>query len=182
MSVPHILRALTAVAVLAPSLVVATQALAESPDDGVDENVRIVDWQQLEFQLDDRSKFRVTDIPDSIRRLEGARVRMRGYFHPGSVFSQRGIKQFVLLGEIQTKAASDKSSWHEIPLHYWLTVEMAESQSATFTAKPIEVTGRFAIKIRSFQGKPFAIFQIVADTVVRTEPRPGYHPAIMSGC
>jgi len=160
---------------------VATIAATPAATDAITE----LEWAQLIFDVKDRIEFRPSQLPERIRELDGKLVRVRGYFHPGSIVTKSDIKEFLLLGEIQSKPINAKECYadpYAIPLHYLMTVRMADGKTAAFTMKPIAVVGRFSIKVLEFDGKPICIFNIVADSVVGVRPRDGYSIAMCDGC
>jgi hypothetical protein len=76
-------------------------------------------------------------IPAKIRKLNGQRVRIKGYIHP-SVFTQHGIRRFVLQSaDEQMRATFGPSP----PLDSIILVEMAKDHAISFHTRPIAIEG-----------------------------------------
>lgn len=149
------------------------------------ETVTDIEWAQLAFDHKDRSKFDRSQLPKDILDLDGKLIRVRGYFNIIGILSARDIKKFVLLAEITSPPVNERKFFAEpsvLPLHYLMAVQMADGESAIFTSKPIEVVGRFSINVFEFDGKPYCVFRIHADSVKAAETRDGYHSAVCGGC
>jgi len=170
-----------------PIVAVAQPSAAANPSTPLDPDVVTdLEWDQLAFDLQDRTQFDRADIPQAIQNLDGALVRVRGYYVASLIYSEQ-VEQFVMFGEIKSEPIKldENRDLFAIPLHYLTTVEMADGKTADFTLEPITVVGRFFIKERKVDGKAFCVFNIVADSVVRAERRDGYRRAVygmIDGC
>jgi len=80
---------------------------------------------------------------DRVKELDGKRVSIAGYMHPGQS-TQRGIKKFILLKNTQCKFGPGGQADHLID------VSLREGTSAVFTPRDLRVEGTF--KIEPFQG------------------------------
>jgi hypothetical protein len=141
-----------------------------------------LEWTDLAFDVGDRAAFDVSVLPQHIRRLDGKRVRVRGFFHLGT--GSLELAEFLLLGEINspptvTKPGTPPDEW---PIHQLAAVQMEAGKRARFTMEPVTVTGRLSFDLVQWQDRAFLIFRIVADKVEVVSKRPGYGPAVGSGC
>jgi hypothetical protein len=178
------MRSTLPVALLAALLCAAPSPLGgQAPQVAGPESVTTVEWAELAFVAKDRAAFRVDDLPESIRRLEGKLIRVRGYFHAGSVSPK--AREFVLIGEVNTRPTVSKfgAPPEGFPIHQLAAVEMAAAKKATVTVfQPVAVTARLTFKVITFDGQPQLVYHLVAESVQPVKPRPGYHPALTSGC
>lgn len=141
-----------------------------------------VEWSELSFVVHDRATFRVDQLSDRIRQLEGKLVTVRGYFHMATTGPE--VRKFLLLGEINTPRTGLKfgASPYELPIHQIAAVELVTGQTAKVTEQPIAVTGRLRFEIVKFNDQASLVFQINAATVEPVLPRAGYHRALEWGC
>jgi len=87
--------------------------------------------------------FRPFMLTDRVNELEGTRISIIGYMHPGQL-SQRGIKDFVLLKNTECKFGPGGQADH------LANVILREGKSTSFTPSPLKVEG--TLKIEPFQG------------------------------
>ena len=92
--------------------------------------------------------------------------------------------EFLLLGEINssptvTKPGTPPDEW---PIHQLAGIEMASGKKAQFTNGPVAVTGKLTFKLVQWEDRAFLIFHVIADSVEVVKTRPGYGPAVGSGC
>jgi hypothetical protein len=145
------------------------------------ESVTEVEWAELAFVAKDRAAFRAEELPDQVRRLEGKLVRVRGYFYPGT--AGREVREFLLVGEISTKPTVLKFGLHTLPIHQLAAVEMVAGKTAkVIVGQPISVIGRLTFKVAMIDGEAYLVYHIAADTIEPVKQRPGYGPALTSGC
>ncbi len=152
-----------------------------TPAQQMAEPVTEVEWAELAFLAKDRTAFRAEELPGHIRRLEGKLVRVRGYFYLGTV--GRETREFLLVGEINTKPTVLKFGPQPLPMHQLAAVEMAAGKTAkVIVFQPISVIGRLTFKVVTIDGQANLVYHIVADTVEPVKQRAGYGPALSSGC
>lgn len=147
------------------------------------EPLTALEWADLDFQVQDRERFDVAQLPDRVRRLEGTRVQVRGYFHEATHSLE--CNQFLLVGEINARATTTKFGplpIENLPLHQLAAVKMVDGRTASFTSRPVTVTGRLTFDVYRFDGRVVLVYRILADAVEPTAPRSGYHRALSSGC
>jgi hypothetical protein len=147
-----------------------------------DDQPLVVEWSDLAFTVKDRATFDLTELPEGVRRLEGKRVRLRGYFHGAG--TEKDPREFLLIGEIDTRPTTAKwgTRLEELPIHQLAAIEMVAGRRARFTREPVAVTGRLALEIVRWEGQAFLVFRILADRVDPVSRRSGYHPALSNGC
>jgi hypothetical protein len=78
-------------------------------------------------------------VPQSIRALEGKRIRIRGYMYPP--FEETGITEFMLCGETKSKGCSWLAGLEYVPIHYLIDVFLQNGLSVEYGQKPFIVRG-----------------------------------------
>lgn len=102
-----------------------------------------ITFEDLNLGMQADVVFRPFMLTDRVNELEGKRVSIAGYMHPGQS-AQRGIKKFVLLKNTQCKFGPGGQADH-------LTdVNLREGVTTGFTPKDVRVEGIF--RIEPFQG------------------------------
>lgn len=86
--------------------------------------------------------FRPFMLTDRARELDGKRVSIMGYIHPGA--SGEGIKEFVLLRNTECKFGPGGQADHLAQVY------LAEGNTTEYQLKPVKVEG--TLKIEPFQG------------------------------
>jgi hypothetical protein len=153
-----------------------------SAADSASERITPVEWSDLAFTVRDRKKFDASQIPDRVRALQGKRIRLRGYFHGG--VSSREPTEFLLIGEVKVHPTPRprRSLYDELPIDQLAAVKMEKGMTASFTRKPVAVTGRLEFEVLEWNGEAFLVFRLIADSVVEVPARSGYGRAMGDGC
>jgi hypothetical protein len=143
-----------------------------------------VPWEQLAFEVPDRSKFDVSELPRAVRELDGKRVRLRGYIHPGSVF-ERDFSKFVLLAEVPTDLICPRGAFHDpsrTPLQHLAFVEMNDDKRARFTTGSIVVEGELRLEAFVADDKVICVLKLIGDSAEPVRKRAGYYCVLADGC
>jgi hypothetical protein len=82
-------------------------------------------------------------LTDRVKQLEGKRLSILGYMHPG-VETRKNIKKFILLKNTECKFGPGGQADHLAEIY------MAEGNSTVLTSKPVKVEA--TLKIEPFQG------------------------------
>jgi hypothetical protein len=117
---------------------------------------------QLPIQAD--MVFRPFMLTDRVRELDGKRIRINGFMLPDT--KTKGIKQFVLLKNIQCKFGPGGQADHLV------NVLMVEGASATFRDDAIMVEG--VLSVNPFQGpdgNTWSIYDLACERVEKYQPR-----------
>jgi len=105
--------------------------------------IREITFDTIKFDIDKGEPFERSMLTKSIERLDGARVRIRGYMLPS--FQQSGIKQFVLVRDNMECCFGPGAALYDC-----IVVEMQGDQTCDFSVRPIAVEGAFTV--REFKG------------------------------
>jgi hypothetical protein len=122
-------------------------------------SVREISFDTIKFDIDKGQSFERSMLTPEIEKLEGARIRIRGYMLPS--FQQSGIKQFVLVRDNMECCFGPGAALFDCVI-----VEMTGEATCEFSVRPIAVEGTFTI--REFRGPDdmhLAIYHLDAERV-----------------
>ncbi len=115
-------------------------------------------FDDLTFELEVNEEFERSLLTPQIEILKGQRIRIRGYIFPTPV--RQGIKQFVLVRDNQECCFGPGAALFDC-----IIVKMNPGKTATFSARPVTVEGRFQIK-EFYLGETIrAIYQLEGEVV-----------------
>ncbi len=119
-------------------------------------------FDNLEFAMQPEEDFRRDMLTSQIEALDGKPVIIRGFIFDGSIFSRRGIKQFVLVRDNQSCCFGPGAK-----LYHNIMVEMQPGKSTDFTIRPVQVEGTFSIRpwVNPGDGKTYSVFHLLANSV-----------------
>lgn len=95
--------------------------------------------------------FTASHMEDSVRPLIGSKVRIKGVIHPGSTFTTKNIKQFVMVMNSECKFGPGGTAWHSID------VRIDDGPGVKFSTTPITVEGVLTMALfpgRGENGQP----------------------------
>ncbi|MEO0529945.1 MAG: DUF3299 domain-containing protein [Planctomycetota bacterium] len=146
-----------------PPAVAAKQVASEADAAAVPPKAlnRIEDktFDDIKFDIEPDAPFDRGMLTDTIRDLDGQRIRIRGYILPTA--QKRGIKQFVLVRDNQECCFGPGAALYDCIL-----VNMEPGESAEFSVRPVAVEGEFVVE--EFYGpddKPLAIYRMSGESV-----------------
>lgn len=132
----------------------ADEASPTRDDPATPAEPREVNFDDLKFDIAIGAEFKETMLTEAIKKLDGAKVRIRGFVRPG--FKQSGIKNFVLVRDNQECCFGPGAALYDCVM-----VKMAADQSIDFTVRPICVVGTLQIKkYVGKDGKVWAIYRL----------------------
>jgi hypothetical protein len=118
-------------------------------------------FDDLKFEIKPDQVFAESMLGDSVKDLNGKKLRIRGYILPSSTFQLKGIKQFVLVRDDRECCFGPGAALYDC-----IMIEMQGDKTAEFSTKPIAVSGTLMIDTESFQypdgGGHYAIFKMLA--------------------
>ncbi len=105
-----------------------------------------VDFNDIDIELVLNTKKLTADIPKQmpewLNKLNGQRVRLRGYMHPGSALQTEGIKRFVLCRDTSACCFGPNPT-----IYYLIETTMKSGTSASYIEnKAFDVEGIFRIE------------------------------------
>lgn len=143
-------------AVLLGVALIATMAV---PLPGEEPRPRNITFDDIKFEMAKGATFRRNMLTPEIEKLNGKPVRIRGYILPS--FQQSGIKQFVLVRDNMQCCFGPGAALYDCVL-----VDMTEGKSASFTVRPVAVSGTFSIdELKGPDGKHLAIYKLAGQEV-----------------
>jgi hypothetical protein len=121
-----------------------------------------IDFDYLAFDIEADADFEEKMFTDQINELNGKEIILRGFILDASVFSQKGIKEFVLIRDNQECCFGPGA---KICHNVW--VNMDEGKTAKFSFRPVEVHGKFTIKLYHgpVDGKVYSVYHLQAKNV-----------------
>jgi hypothetical protein len=121
--------------------------------------IREITFDNIKFDIDKGEPFERKMLTDGIEKLDGQRVRIRGYMLPS--FQQSGIKQFVLVRDNMECCFGPGAALYDC-----IIVEMQGEKTCDFSVRPIAVEGAFTV--REFKGPDdthLAIYHLAGERV-----------------
>lgn len=128
-----------------------------------------INFDDLKFPIEVDQAFDKSMLTESVKSLDGMKVRLRGYILPTTLFKQTGIQQFVLVRDNQQCCFGPGAALFDCVI-----VDMVPGETIDFAVRPITVQGKLTIDTESYAhpgGKGprgtshFAIFHIDGESV-----------------
>ncbi len=87
-------------------------------------------------------------MPEWLKKLDGQKIRLRGYMHPASAFQESGVKRFVLCRDTSACCFGPNPT-----VYYLVEVTMKSGTSTSYIEnKALDVEGVFRIKPNELEG------------------------------
>ena len=128
-----------------------------------------INFDDLQFDIEKDQKFARDLLNEDVEGLHGKKVKLRGYILPATLFSEKGIKQFVLVRDNQECCFGPGAALYDCVM-----IEMVPGKTTDFVTRPVTVEGKFLIDTESYMypgGKGpkgashLAIFKIAGENV-----------------
>ena len=118
-----------------------------------------ITFDTVKFEMKVGDPFERTMLSESIEKLSGNNVRIRGYILPS--FRQRGITQFVLVRDNMECCFGPGAALCDS-----IVVDMEASKSIEYTIRPVAVEGEFTVREWvGPDGKHLAIYHLLGRAV-----------------
>jgi hypothetical protein len=99
-------------------------------------------------------------LTDKVEKLDGKKVKIRGWIHPASVFTTTGVKRFILVRDNQECCFGPGAALHDC-----ISVTMSAGNSTDFTTKAIAVEGVFSVEVvPGLEGRQLSIYKLIGDS------------------
>ena len=116
-------------------------------------------FDDIKFDIEPDAPYDASMLTDTIRGLDGQRIRIRGYIFPTA--QKSGIKQFVLVRDNQECCFGPGAALYDCVL-----VDMQNNASTEYTIRPVAVEGRFSLsEFLGPDGRPLAIYRLAGEAV-----------------
>lgn len=120
---------------------------------------RDISFDDIKLDMKKGDPFSRDLLPAKVTALEHGRIRIRGYILPS--FQQTGLTQFVLVRDNMECCFGPGALLHDC-----IVVRMVPGKSASFSIRPVAVTGTFRIdELRGPDGRHLAIYALDGDDV-----------------
>ena len=155
----HLQLAIFVTAFLAILGFALASARAEEVDSKAPVTVRDVTFDDIKFEMKKEDPFERKMLTAKIEKLDGAKIRIRGYIRPS--FQQSGITQFILVRDNQECCFGPGAYLFDC-----IVVEMQQGSSIDYTLRPVAVEGTFSVKEIVGPGKKhLAIYHLSGEKV-----------------
>ena len=105
-----------------------------------------INFDDLKFPIEKDQPFDDEMLIDSVRELDGRKVKLRGYILPTTLFTETNIRQFVLVRDNQECCFGPGAALFDCVI-----VDMVPGESIDFVTRPITVTGKFKIDTKTYR-------------------------------
>lgn len=124
--------------------------------------VKDIDFDYLGFEIEADADFKDEMLTEQITELDGKPIILRGFILDASIFTQKGIKEFVLIRDNQECCFGPGA---KVCHNVW--VNMDEGQTTDFSFRPVEVHGKFSIRLYRgpHDGKVYSVYHLQASKV-----------------
>lgn len=136
------------------------QASKPQPDAApADDRLLDKTFDDLKFDIEPDAPFYRKMLTEEIEQLDGRRIKIRGYIFPTP--QRHGLKEFVLVRDNMECCFGPGAALYDCIL-----IEMNPGRTASFSVRPVSVSGRFRIEeFPGPEGRPLAIFRIAGEEV-----------------
>jgi hypothetical protein len=121
--------------------------------------IRDITFDTVKLDMKKGDPFKRSLITTAIEKLDGTRIRIRGYILPP--FQQSGLTRFVLVRDNMACCFGPGAAIYDS-----MFVELKPGQTTDYTIAPIMIEGTFNIhEVEGIGGKPISIYHVLADKV-----------------
>jgi hypothetical protein len=121
--------------------------------------IRDITFDTVKLDMKKGDPFKRSLITTAIEKLDGGRIRIRGYILPP--FQQSGLTRFVLVRDNMACCFGPGAAIYDS-----MFVELKPRQTTDYTIAPIMIEGTFNIhEVEGLGGKPISIYHVLADKV-----------------
>lgn len=123
-----------------------------------------ITFDDLKFDIEKDEAFDEKKLNDSLRFLDGRKVKLRGYILPSTLFKETDISEFVLVRDNQECCFGPGAALFDCVM-----IEMVGDATTDFVTRPVTVEGKFIFDPDKYKYPPgvgprgashFAIFRI----------------------
>jgi hypothetical protein len=120
---------------------------------------RDISFDDIKLDMQKGDRFSRDLLPARVTGLEQSRIRIRGYILPS--FQQTGLTQFVLVRDNMECCFGPGALLHDC-----IVVRMKPGKTASFSIRPVAVTGTFRLEeLRGPDGRHLAIYALDGEAV-----------------
>ncbi|MGC4004132.1 MAG: DUF3299 domain-containing protein [Pirellulales bacterium] len=124
-----------------------------------EEPIRNITFDALKFEIKKGDPFERKLLTQSIEKLDGKRLRLRGFILPP--YQTTGLTKFVLMRDNMECCFGPQAYIYDCVI-----VDLPAGESIDYTTKPVAVEGTFEIEeFKNPNGTHMAIYHLAADKV-----------------
>lgn len=122
--------------------------------------IRSISFDDIKFEMDKDAKFERSMLTPAIEKLNGTKIRVRGWIYPS--YRQEGITNFILVRDNMECCFGPGAALYDC-----IAVDLEPGKSIEYTSQMIAVEGVFEIKewINEIDGRHMAIYHLTAEKV-----------------
>lgn len=125
-----------------------------------------ITFDDLKFEIEKGATFDPDKINETLKFLNGRKVRLSGYILPTTLFKETDISEFVLVRDNQECCFGPQAALFDCVI-----IEMVGDNTTDFVTRPVTVEGKFVYDPEKYKYPPgvgpshFAIFRIEGQNV-----------------
>jgi hypothetical protein len=121
--------------------------------------IRDVSFDTVKLDMKKGDSFKRSLITPAIEKLDGARIRIRGYILPP--FQQTGLTRFVLVRDNMACCFGPGAMIFDS-----MIIELKPGLTTDYVVSPVAVEGTFSIRVvEGPSGKPISIYHVLGEKV-----------------
>jgi len=123
-----------------------------------------ITFDDLQFEIEKDAAFDAKKLTDTLKFLNGRKVKLSGYILPATLFKEADISEFVLVRDNLECCFGPGAALFDCVM-----IEMVASKTTDFVTRPVTVEGKFIFDAEKYRYPPgvgpkgathFAIFRI----------------------
>ncbi|WP_315853464.1 DUF3299 domain-containing protein [Neorhodopirellula pilleata] len=108
-----------------------------------------ITFDDLKFDIEKDAPFDEKKLNDTLRFLDGRKVKLRGYILPSTLFKETDISEFVLVRDNQECCFGPGAALFDCVM-----VEMVGTANTDFVTRPVTVEGKFVFDPDKYRYPP----------------------------
>lgn len=105
-----------------------------------------INFDDLKFEIEKDASFDKSMITKDIEKLNGKKVKIRGYILPSTLFKEKNIDRFVLVRDNQECCFGPGAALFDCVM-----IEMVPGKTTDFVTRPVTVEGKFRIDTETYK-------------------------------
>jgi hypothetical protein len=105
-----------------------------------------INFDDLKFEIEKDQPFDDKSLTKDVKKLNGKKVKLRGYILPATLFKETDIDRFVLVRDNQECCFGPGAALFDCVI-----IEMLPGKTTDFVTRPVTVEGRFKIDTESYK-------------------------------
>lgn len=121
-----------------------------------------ISFDDLVFDIEKGGRYEPSMLTETVKALDGKKVKLRGFILPSTLFRETNIDEFVLVRDNQECCFGPGAALYDC-----VVVNLVDGVTTDFTTRPVTVTGTFKLKEYKYPDGSghFAIFNLLGTDV-----------------